>query len=152
MSYNVDNGTFNPDIRNVSQKKPYANGARRDKKGQNNSNKLRDFVMLKRTRIAAGVILAFFGVFLLVSCVSFLMSGAADQSEVANNTIATQDPAKIQNFGAIIGAYLSSMFMERGVGLGAFIIVLWCFVVSVRMLRGTKVFFIQHTLLSLLSI
>ena len=154
MSSIVENDSFNPDIRNVSAKGTKNGGVsnNNDSTAKGAVDKVRDVLMLRRTKWTLGVVIGFFGVFLLLSCISFFMQGAADQSEVMNTAVASQSAENINNRGAIFGAYLSHLFIEQGVGLAAFIVVAWCFVIALRLLKGGKVFFVQFTFLSLLSI
>ena len=56
-----------------------------------NKEKMKAFLLLRRTRIATGVIIGLFGVFLLLSCISFFYTGAADQSEVVNTAFVDQE-------------------------------------------------------------
>ena len=150
----MENDSFNPDIRNVSAKGTKNGGVsnNNDSAAKGAVDKVRDVLMLRRTKWTLGVVIGFFGVFLLLSCISFFMQGAADQSEVMNTAVASQSAENINNRGAIFGAYLSHLFIEQGVGLAAFIVVAWCFVIALRLLKGGKVFFVQFTFLSLLSI
>ena len=150
----MENDSFNPDIRNVSAKGTKNGGVsnNNDSATKGAVDKVRDVLMLRRTKWTLGVVIGFFGVFLLLSCISFFMQGAADQSEVMNTAVASQSAENINNRGAIFGAYLSHLFIEQGVGLAAFIVVAWCFVIALRLLKGGKVFFVQFTFLSLLSI
>lgn len=150
----VENDSFNPDIRNV----PYGKGsgtksaAGGKTKPENIAAKMQAVLMLRRTRFAVGVIIGLFGVFLLISSISFFVTGASDQSEVLNTALSQQNVENIDNKGAIFGAYVSHALIESGVGLGVFIIVLWCFVLAIRMLREGRVFFFQYTFLTLLSV
>lgn len=148
------NDSFNPQIINMSSRKqPQSSEVEEPEVPKTaTKEKVKEFLLLRRTRIAAGVIIGLFGVFLMISCISFFYTGAADQSEVVNTAFVDQEPSAIENQGAIFGAYLAHIFVERGVGLAAFIIVLWCAVISIRLLRDTKVFFLHFTFLSLLSI
>ena len=147
------NDLFNPQIINMSSRKqPMTSETEEPEAPKTNKEKMKAFLLLRRTRIATGVIIGLFGVFLLLSCISFFYTGAADQSEVVNTAFVDQEASAIENQGAIFGAYLAHIFVERGVGLAAFIIVLWCAVISIRLLRDTKVFFLHFTFLSLLSI
>ena len=153
MSKYEENDSFNPEIVNMSSKRQQAAPVVEEaEEPKTNKEKMKAFLLLRRTRMAVGVIIGLFGVFLLLSCISFFYTGAADQSEVINNAFVEQEPSAIENSGAIIGAYLAHIFVEQGVGLAAFIIVLWCAVISIRLLRERKVFFLHFTFLSLLSI
>ena len=86
MSSIVENDSFNPDIRNVSAKGTKNGGVsnNNDSTAKGAVDKVRDVLMLRRTKWTLGVVIGFFGVFLLLSCISFFMQGAADQSEVMN--------------------------------------------------------------------
>lgn len=149
----MENDSFNPDIRNV----PYGRGAgtksAADDKAKSTgvAAQMRAVLMLRRTRLTVGVIIGLFGVLLLISFLSFFIAGASDQSEVLNTAFTQQNVENIENKGAIFGAYFSHSLIENGVGLGAFILVIWCFVIGLRMLREGRVFFFQYTFLSLLS-
>ena len=105
MSNRVENDSFNPDISNV----PFGRNTNGDKNGEKAKSKgvvgkMQSMLMLRRTRVALGVIIGFFGVYLLLSCISFFVAGAGDQSEVINTAVAQQDAENIGNKGAIFGA------------------------------------------------
>ncbi|MGN0214822.1 MAG: DNA translocase FtsK 4TM domain-containing protein [Muribaculaceae bacterium] len=154
MSSEVENESFNPDIRNVPLQGAGfdVKNKKDDSKPKGTIDKIKAMLMLRRTKWTVGVIIGFLGVFLLLSFISFFMSGAADQSEVINTSVTSQNVENINNNGAIFGAYVSHLFIEQGVGLAAFIIVIWCFIIAFRLLKGVKVFFVQYTFLSLLSV
>ena len=117
------NDLFNPQIINMSSRKqPMTSETEEPEAPKTNKEKMKAFLLLRRTRIATGVIIGLFGVFLLLSCISFFYTGAADQSEVVNTAFVDQEASTIENQGAIFGAYLAHIFVERGVGLATFII------------------------------
>lgn len=111
-----------------------------------------------RTRFAFGVILLILGVYFLITFLSFILfSGGNDQGKVNNNTvIENADPANISkgvdNLGGSIGAATAQFFVSDGVGLAAFIIVVWCFTLGMRLIRRRRPQFYTYSLISVYSI
>ncbi|MBR6432017.1 MAG: DNA translocase FtsK 4TM domain-containing protein, partial [Muribaculaceae bacterium] len=111
-----------------------------------------------RTHVAMGVILLMLGVYFLVTFLSFvLFSGGNDQGKVNNSTIIENaDPANISravdNLGGSIGAATAQFFIADGVGLAAFIIVIWCFTLGMRLIRRKRVQFYTYSVISVYSI
>ena len=113
-----------------------------------------------RTRMALGVILLVLGVYFLVTFLSYvLFSGGADQGIVNNGSvIQNADPSQVQtdgkvsNLGGSIGAATAQFFIGEGVGFAAFIIVVWCFILGMRLLNKRDTRFVETTLMSVLSI
>ena len=131
-----------------------------------------NFFRYGRTRIAFGVILMILGVYFLITFLSFvLFSGGADQGKVYDgsfvqnageivnmteqNMKSAVDPAEatpVKNVGGSIGAATAEFFIKNGVGYAAFIIVLWCFVIGMRIMRRHRTNFYAYTFTSLYSI
>ena len=111
-----------------------------------------------RTHFAMGVILMILGVYFLVTFLSFvLFAGGSDQSKVNNNTIIENaDPANVtkavDNLGGSIGASTAQFFIADGVGLAAFIIVVWCFTLGMRLMRKKRTQFYTYSIISVYSI
>ena len=89
---------------------------------------LKNFFTDPRLRCGVGVTLALIGVYMLVVFISFFRSGAADQSLV--QSYGTYEMAlhgeATSNWGSILGANLANAMIARGIGIAAFIVVLWC--------------------------
>ncbi len=118
---------------------------------------LKSFLHSKRTRIALGAILALLGVYLFVIFISYLHSGAADQSIVTSHSVGEMAKVnslqKIKNAGAIMGAVITQAMIYDGIGLAAFIVALWCVVIGSRLIRiSVKVHFFQFTLMTAANI
>ena len=131
-----------------------------------------NFFSHDRTRFAIGVILMILGVYLLITFLSFvLFSGGADQGKVYDSSFVQNageivnmteqnmksavDPAEatpVKNVGGSIGAATAEFFIKNGVGYAAFIIVLWCFVIGMRIMRRHRTNFYAYTFTSLYSI
>lgn len=111
-----------------------------------------------RTRFAMGVVLLILGVYFLITFLSFILfSGGSDQGSVNNNTIIENaDPANttknVDNLGGSIGAATAQFFVSDGVGLAAFIIVVWCFTLGMRLIRRKPAHFYTYSLISVYSI
>ena len=132
-----------------------------------------NFFSQERSRMAWGVILMIIGVYLLITFLSFVLySGGADQGKVyggsavqnageivhmtEQNMKSAVDPSEatpvVKNLGGSIGAATAEFFMKNGVGYAAFIIVIWCFVIGLRIMRRRRTNFFPYTFTSLFSI
>ena len=113
--------------------------------------KVSSFFHNRRTRIFVGAVLAVFGVYLLIVFISYLQNGSADQSVVMSGR--AMSGAKVGNAGAAVGASMAEAFINRGIGLAAFIVVAWCMVIGIRMVRlAAKVRFVRFTSMTLVNI
>jgi DNA segregation ATPase FtsK/SpoIIIE, S-DNA-T family len=70
---------------------------------------------------AAGWVLLVVGVYMLISFISFYITGNADQSIVQDLPEGTfQGPYRPKNWGGNLGAWLSDLFIQKEVGVAAF--------------------------------
>lgn len=95
------------------------------------------FLRDRRTHIALGVILVVIAFVMAISTVSHLKNGALDQSLVADGL----SPEAISNSGAIVhntggafGAWLAHVLMTEGLGIGAFVLVIYLAVLCLSLL------------------
>lgn len=113
-----------------------------------------NFITGKRLRCGIGVLLTLIGVYLAIIFVSYFHTGLADQSLVnsygIDGVINATPGAK--NAGRILGANLAHMFIYRGVGISAFIVVLWCILIGMRLAFMRRVRFVAVTFVSLISV
>jgi len=140
---------------NEEYKRQVAAQQRRDQQSLTLGQRIKHFFKNDRTRIGMGVILIVLGVGLLLAFVSFLMgAGMSDQSQVASKTITemAKNPDAIDNSGKALGATVSNFLISEGVGLAAFIIVIWCIVLAIRLLRRKRAHFFSYTLICLFSL
>lgn len=113
-----------------------------------------DVLCSGRVRVPTGIVLLLAGVFLLIVFISYFSTGTADQSLVHSygiHGVADVMPGA-KNAGSILGANVANAMIARGVGIAAFIVVLWCFVIGWRFIAFRRVHFVSYTLVSLLSI
>ncbi len=150
---------FGVDTSAIKKKNRELNG-KREEQQQNLSawKRFLNFFRNGRTKFAFGVVLMILGVYFLVTFLSFvLFSGGGDQGKVNNNSILVNaDPANapqaVDNLGGAIGAATAQFFISDGVGLAAFILVVWCFVMGMRLMRKKRTQFYTYTLISIYSI
>lgn len=97
---------------------------RRDLPKNNNLiGKIRTYTKHERVVFSTGILLILISVYILVSLISFFVTGGADQSEIATNTgIATGVSNNISNWGGMFGARLSNLLINRWMGIASFLI------------------------------
>lgn len=97
----------------------------------------------KRLHRAMGVVLVVLATVVFVVTVSHLRNGAADQSAVEGMSISqmARDNVKVENSGGAFGAKLSQWLFADGLGLGAFVLVVWLGMLGFSLLKLVKVRF-----------
>ena len=151
---------FNPDISGVQQSEDYRKKREVEEAIDNERiTKWQRFIAFfqnGRLRFATGIILLILGIYLLISFLSFFLSaGMSDQNRITNYSMIenAQVPDQIRNAGAAVGASLSDFFISSGVGVAAFIIVIWILTLGMRFVRkGKKIHFFSYTFVCLFSI
>ncbi len=106
-------------------------------------------------KFAMGIVLVFLAIYMLISFLSFFMSaGMSDQDRITNYSMIenAQVPDQIRNTGAAMGAAMSDFFISSGVGVAAFILVLWLGTIGMRLIRKQKTHFFSYTFVCLFSI
>lgn len=106
-----------------------------------------------RLRIFIGVVLILLAGYMLVASISYLSTGAADQSLVQNSTAGeiAAHPQDAENATGWIGAMLSHLLIYRWFGLGGFIIVFYIAALGISLVRLHRFKFWQLTFKSLAS-
>ena len=156
---NENEGYYNPDISGVKKTDDYM---RRQEVEQAIDNehltkwqRVTAFFANGNFKFAIGIVLVLTGIYLLISFLSFFISaGMMDQDRVANYSIIENARAQseISNFGASVGAWACDFFISNGVGVAAFIIVVWFITMGMRLIRKKKAHFFSYTFVSLFSI
>lgn len=100
-----------------------------------------------------GMVITIFGFFLFIALMSFFFTGSADQSIVEG--LHTDDISKIEseihNWGGAIGASVANILINKWIGVGAFIFVLWICLTGIRIMRIMESGYIKASILCLLS-
>jgi S-DNA-T family DNA segregation ATPase FtsK/SpoIIIE len=156
---NDNQGYYNPDIsgvqKSVDYRKRQAVEEAIDNENMTKWQRFKAFFQNGRLKFAMGIILLLTGIYLLISFLSFFLSaGMSDQSRITNYSMIenAQVPDQIRNAGAAAGASLSDFLISSGVGVAAFIIVVWFLTLGMRLLRKKKVHFFSYTFVCLFSI
>ena len=157
---NDNQGYFGPDITNVQKSEEYRKAREMeeaiDGKGMTKWQRFKAFFQNGRLRFVTGIILLLIGIYLLISFLSFFLSaGMSDQNRITNYSMIenAQVPEQIRNAGAAAGASISDFFISSGVGVAAFIIVVWFLTLGMRLVRkGKKAHFFSYTFVCLFSI
>ncbi|MBS9768437.1 MAG: DNA translocase FtsK 4TM domain-containing protein, partial [Flavobacteriaceae bacterium] len=91
-------------------------------KATNNLEKKESFQLNPRVKNILGVFLLFFAFYLLVSFISFLISGGLDQStlDIPTEEFIENSEIQVENLGGKQGISLSETLINKGVGLSAF--------------------------------
>ena len=156
---NDNQGFFNPDISGVKKSEDYRK-SREVEEAIDNENvtkwqRFKAFFQNGRIKVGMGIIMLFIAIYLLISFLSFFIAaGMSDQNRVANYSMIenAQMPEKIRNAGAAVGASLSDFLIANGVGVAAFIIVIWFGTLGMRLLMKKKAHFFSYSLVCLFSI
>lgn len=115
---------------------------------------LKNFFCDGRTRFALGMILMLISAYLFIVIVSFFMTGENDQSKILNSTpIELANVGEdVSNAGAAFGARVSNDLVYNGLGFGAFLVVIWLFVLGIRLTRKKQLHFFSFTFITLIAI
>ncbi|MDE6320979.1 MAG: DNA translocase FtsK [Muribaculaceae bacterium] len=105
----------------------------------------------RRVHGVLGVILMLSAVFALVSSISYISYGAADQSLVTNNTIddIAKTPSEVKNMGGAVGAFMGNTLIHDWLGLGGFVLIFYVLLLGLALVRVKKVSFWSFTFRSL---
>ena len=157
---NDSQGYFGPDISGVKKSKDYIR-SREVEEAIDNENvtkwqRFKAFFQNGRLRFATGIVMLLTGIYLLISFLSyFIAAGMSDQNRITNYSMIenAQVPDQIRNAGAAVGASISDFCISSGVGVAAFIIVVWFLTLGMRLVRkGKKAHFFSYTFVCLFSI
>lgn len=105
----------------------------------------------RRVHGVLGVILMLSAVFALVSSISYMHYGMADQSLVTNNTIddIAKTPDEVKNMGGAVGAFMGNTLIHDWLGLGGFVLIIYVLLVGLALVRVKKISFWSLTFRSL---
>ena len=152
-------GYYNPDISGVKKTDDYMRRQEAEQAIDNEHltkwQRVTAFFANGNFKFAIGIVLVLTGIYLLISFLSFFISaGMMDQDRVANYSIIENARAQseISNYGASVGAWACDFFISNGVGVAAFIIVVWFITMGMRLIRKKKAHFFSYTFVCLFSI
>ncbi|MDR2816828.1 MAG: DNA translocase FtsK 4TM domain-containing protein, partial [Proteiniphilum sp.] len=112
------------------------------KQGQRQKNRITPFLKNERVHFIFGVIVAFAGIFVLLSVISFFFTGAADQSKVINKTyleVVRSGAPEIDNWTGAGGAYIAERIVNEGFGLFSVLIPFFLIYIGLRIMRVSSI-------------
>ena len=98
------------------------------------SEKIKSWATSLNIRLLAGIFLGFSGLYLTISFISYLGNCIEDMSIIESTAIGTAK--SVSNAGGEGGARISDFLINRSFGLGSVIIIIWLFVMSLKLLIG----------------
>src|SRR5690554_3845441 len=100
----------------MAKKKRIKRKSKTANQSKSKKNAFINFLKSERTQFLVGVIVAFIGLFIFLSMISFLFTGGADQSKVINKTYTeiVKDPAiTIDNWTGAGGAIIAETMINN---------------------------------------
>lgn len=109
------------------------------------------FFKSNQFKYSLGFFLLILSVYLAVAFVSYIFSGAADQSklDLPWDEYLLDPSVKVQNYAGKGGAYLSEQFINLGFGLSSFFFIVIFFVAALNLFGYNKIRFFKVLLFSL---
>ena len=124
--------------------------AKRKRKRTSTTNKksalLLHFLKSERTHFILGVIIAFSGIFMLLAIVSFLFTGAADQSIVLNATygeLVRSNTLEVENWTGAGGAFIAERLVNDWFGIFSALIPVFFIYIGLRFMRVSDFHFLK---------
>lgn len=97
-----------------------------------------NFFKSERLHFITGVIMAFIGIFMLLAVVSFLFTGAADQSKVLNRSfreLIRSDAPQVENWTGAGGAFIAELLVNDWFGIFSALIPVFLIYLGLRMMK-----------------
>ncbi len=106
-----------------------------------------------RARMFVGIVLIIIAVYLTISTIGYLTTGAADQSAVTNNSLSAlaQQDGSVKNAGGPVGAWASNAIFSSTLGVAGFIMIFYIGALGLTLLKVMKFKFWNLTAKCLVS-
>lgn len=105
----------------------------------------------ERVHFITGILVAFLGIFTLLSIISFFFTGAADQSKVLNRSfleLIQDKQLEVENWASTGGAFLSEILVNRWFGIFSILIPFFVIYLGLRMMKVSSFSFIKALLIT----
>ena len=127
-------------IKTIPKPEPKQEQAKQKSKPKNEQNgfwkKIIEFITDDRTRVVLGIGVLLIVLFMLVSFVSYFVTGAADQSKMDLSWSEMQQMrTQVQNWASVTGAILAETFINRWFGISSFAILYFGFILGLRFFK-----------------
>lgn len=109
------------------------------------------FLKNERVHFITGILVAFLGIFTLLSIISFFFTGAADQSKVLNRSfleLIQDKQLEVENWASTGGAFLSEILVNRWFGIFSILIPFFVIYLGLRMMKVSSFSFIKALLIT----
>ncbi|MCW1735317.1 FtsK/SpoIIIE family DNA translocase [Anaerorudis cellulosivorans] len=96
------------------------------------------FFKSERLHFLLGVIIAFTGIFIFLSMISFLFTGAADQSKVLNRSfveLVNDKNLQVENWTGVGGAFIAERLINGGFGIFSILIPFFIAYIGLRLMK-----------------
>ena len=113
---------------------------------QKSDNKWIEFFKSERLHFLLGVIIAFAGIFIFLSMVSFPFTGAADQSKVLNRSfveLVNDKNLQVDNWTGVGGAFIAEGLINGGFGIFSVLIPFFIVYVGLRLMKVSNFSFFK---------
>lgn len=141
-----------PDMHGQRRERRQAAAPAKKAKKTKKASSIKSFLTDRRLRMFIGILLFLVGVYLLISTISFLSSGADDQSRVLNNTVEqmAQSGEPVSNAGGPLGAFLSQQIVTESLGVGSFVLIFYVIALGISLVGLKRYKFWSLTFKSLI--
>lgn len=119
------------------------------------NNGFANFIKSERARFIAGLIVAFTGIFMLMSMISFFFTGAADQSKVLNKSFGELIRSKaleVDNWTGAGGAYIAEVMVNGWFGIFSALIPIFIVYIGLRMMKVSDFSFLKALLITAMGL
>lgn len=144
-----------PEPRRKPRKAPRKQAGRAEAQPQENRGPNRFAALFADGRLSVfvGVVIMLVAAYMLITSISYISSGSADQNLVENNTLSelSERADSVSNTGGPFGAMLSYLLISRWLGVGSFVVIFYLVMLSVSLLRLRKCRFWSLTFKSLFT-
>src|SRR5690554_2106098 len=121
------------------------------KRKKTSTSKIRSAALLntlksERLHFILGVIVAFFGIFMLLAIISFFFTGASDQSKVLNATfreLISSKTLEVENWTGAGGAFIAERLVNDWFGVFSALIPLFFVYLGLRLMRVSDFHFLK---------
>ncbi len=122
---------------------------------QKSDNKWIEFFKSERLHFLVGVLIAFVGIFIFLSIVSFFFTGAADQSKVLNRSfveLVNDKDLQIENWTGVGGAFVAERLVNGGFGIFSILIAFFFVYVGLLLMKVSNFSFFKALLVTALGL
>lgn len=122
-----------------------------DKKNQiDDKPKFFAFFTSKVFRVTLGIILVLIAFYAFAVTVSSFFTHSNDQTVLDAARVAPPDAEQFDNIGKIVGACISNAIFTKSIGVGAFVLIFYIFMLGLRLFTPVKFNFVTFTIRCLL--